>query len=188
MMVGARIIAMIVVGVFIGVVASIIIQDKFFKKILIIISSVIFALTVVVVAQKVMHNDNRILIFYLYKLSSGSMSGALETNDYTLVMKSYDYKVGDIVTFKRGEDVITHRIVKIDGSKIITKGDANFHDDAAITKDVIIGKTVFHGKLLNALVSYLYFIIIAFVTTFLAAQLFINKPKGKYITTYDDMI
>ena len=108
-------------------------------------------------------------------MSSGSMAKTLNTNDYILVMRYKNYKEGDIVTFKKEDRLITHRIVKINGNEIITKGDSNFNVDDSITKDIIIGKTVLHGILFNALISFLKYIIISYITTYLVSQLFINK-------------
>jgi len=49
------------------------------------------------------------------------------------------FSVGDIVVFKRKHYVL-HRIVKIIGSKIITKGDNNPIIDKPIKKSMIIAK------------------------------------------------
>ena len=69
------------------------------------------------------------------------------------------------------------RIVRINGDKVITKRDANFKEDDFITKDKILGKVMIHGKLLNAFVSYLCYIIIAYTMTYLVAQLFPNYKR-----------
>ena len=49
----------------------------------------------------------------------------------------------DIIVFKQDDNIITHRIVKIDSNgEITTKGDANNTEDEPITEDKIIGKVV----------------------------------------------
>ena len=165
-------------GVFLGIGLAILIRNKTIRLLLNIIFGIIFALSLIIAAQKIMYKDNRVLNCYLYQMSSGSMANTLKTNDYILVMKSNNYKKGDIVTFIKEDRIVTHRIVAINGSNITTKGDANFNiDKPAITKDKIIGKTVFHGALLNAIVTSLKFMIIAFVTTYLVAQLFIKDNQ-----------
>ena len=168
-------------GVFLGIVLTILINNKTIRLVLNILFGIIFVLALIIAAQKVIYKDNRVLNCYLYQMSSGSMANTLKTNDYILVMKSNNYKKGDIVTFIKEDRIVTHRIVDINGSKITTKGDANFNiDKPSITKDKIIGKTVFHGAFLNALVTSLKFMIIAFATTYLVAQLFIKNTPNKY--------
>ena len=168
-------------GVFLGISLAILIKNKTFRIVLSIICTIIFVLALIIAGQKVIYKDNRILNCYLYQMSSGSMANTLKTNDYILVKKYNNYKKGDIVTFIKEDRIVTHRIVDINGSKITTKGDANLNVDKPITKDKIIGKTIFHGAILNVLVTSLKFMIIAFVTTYLVAQLFIKDNKNKFI-------
>lgn len=171
-------ILLIVLGIIIGIVLAILIKNKTIKLIINIICIIIFVLVIIIAGQKVIYKDNRVLNCYLYQMSSGSMANTLKTNDYILVKKYNNYKKGDIVTFIKEDRIVTHRIVDINGSKITTKGDANFNvDKPSITKDKIIGKTVFHGALLNALVTSLKFMIIALITTYLVAQLFIKENQ-----------
>lgn len=73
---------------------------------------------------------------------SGSMEPNLSVNDLVIVKKSNNYQVNDIVVYQSGYDLITHRIVKIDGDWIITKGDANNIEDDKITKTSIKGKVI----------------------------------------------
>ena len=49
----------------------------------------------------------------------------------------------DIITYKSGNAIITHRIKKIDGNTIIAKGDSNNTEDDPIEKDMVIGKVVY---------------------------------------------
>ncbi len=77
---------------------------------------------------------------------SGSMSGTIEVGDMVIISKTEDYKVGDIITFlPEGDDApTTHRIVRIDGENIYTRGDANGNseDPRPITYDNILGEVV----------------------------------------------
>ena len=69
------------------------------------------------------------------------MSGTVEVDDIIFVKITKDVKVNDVVTFKNKDgDIITHRLIKLDGSRYITKGDVNNVSDEAISKDQIIGK------------------------------------------------
>ena len=49
-------------------------------------------------------------------------------------------KLGDIVTYKEGENYITHRVVSAYGDVYTTRGDANSSKDDPIVKEQIVGK------------------------------------------------
>ena len=54
---------------------------------------------------------------------------------------------GDIISFRTGETLVTHRILSVDQASgtAITKGDANqVHDPAPVPFDDILGKVRFH--------------------------------------------
>ncbi len=64
-------------------------------------------------------------------IATGSMSGAIEAGDVVIVKDTGDYETGDIVTYlPPGENVtVTHRIIRTEGSRYYTKGDANLSED-----------------------------------------------------------
>ena len=70
-----------------------------------------------------------------FVIISGSMEPNLNIGDIVLI-KSVDeqeLKVNDIISFREGESIITHRIVEIienEGKKYITKGDNNNAKDS----------------------------------------------------------
>ena len=80
--------------------------------------------------------------YSIFEVATGSMHGAIEVDDAVLVKIGSEYNVGDIVTYQNGDDFITHRVVSIDGDKVITKGDANNVNDNPIEKKIILGKVV----------------------------------------------
>ena len=76
-------------------------------------------------------------------IKTGSMSGTFEIGDVVIITGKKEYKIGDIITFLPEGDTIptTHRIVRIDGDKIYTKGDNNNAEDSGyITQDQIYGE------------------------------------------------
>lgn len=77
-------------------------------------------------------------------IATGSMSDALEIGDMIIIKDTADYKVNDIITFlPDGASVTTtHRIVRIEGDKIYTKGDANDSEDGYIYSNQIVGEVV----------------------------------------------
>lgn len=75
------------------------------------------------------------------------MQPSLYKFDLVLVSKGITYKVGDIVTYKKGKNFKTHRIVSIYGATYKTKGDANNKDDPLkVDHHEIYGKVVFVVK------------------------------------------
>ncbi len=86
-----------------------------------------------------------------YVIISGSMEPELKVGDLVIVKEKYDsLKQGDVISFRRGQAVITHRISEIvteeNITKYRTKGDNNNTEDiSSITTDKIEGKVV--GKI-----------------------------------------
>jgi signal peptidase len=94
-------------------------------KILIWIVSAILGLIVAALAFVVFSPD-----YDLYFVRSGSMSPAVNTGDVVIVGPvSGGIKPGDIITYQQDKNLITHRVISIEGDTLITKGDANEDPD-----------------------------------------------------------
>ena len=87
--------------------------------------------------------------FRIYKIGSGSMEPYLKVNNYIIIKKKNNYNVKDVVTYKKNNEYITHRIKSIDGDIVITQGDNNNTEDKPINKKDIIGKLVYKSHILN---------------------------------------
>lgn len=76
---------------------------------------------------------------------SGSMEPTIRTGSLIFVDTTYrSLKEDDIVAFRTGGSLVTHRLVRDTGEGWITKGDANSCEDPwRISENNIIGKTVF---------------------------------------------
>ena len=79
-------------------------------------------------------NKTRIPSVFGYSLlviATPSMSGAIETGDAIIIQRADSYEVGDVITYFPAEAdySVTHRIVRADGEKFYTKGDANPSED-----------------------------------------------------------
>ena len=109
------------------------------------------------------------------------MEDEIQVGDYVFVKITKDVEEKDIISFVDNEDVITHRIVKIDEDEIITKGDNNNATDEPINKNQVIGKVVYigksYGKFLNV-VTNLY-VFIPFFATILFFSLAMSDGKKK---------
>ena len=53
------------------------------------------------------------------------------------------YKKGDIITYKVGNDFVTHRVFDMEYNGVITKGDSNNDVDGVISNSDILGKVVY---------------------------------------------
>lgn len=87
-------------------------------------------------------------------VQSDSMYPVIRVNDLVYINENYtNYKVGDIISFNLSSNEVLHRIVEINGSTVITKGDNNTTLDEPITRTNINGKYLFKlpygGLLLN---------------------------------------
>lgn len=64
-------------------------------------------------------------------IASPSMTGAIEAGDAIIIKNSDSYAVGDVITYFPTDESfsVTHRIVRTEGDKFYTKGDANPSED-----------------------------------------------------------
>ena len=66
-----------------------------------------------------------------------------QREDILHIIKTSDYKRGDIILFKSNVDhYVLHRILKIKKDQIITAGDYNYFKDQPITREQVLGKLV----------------------------------------------
>lgn len=74
---------------------------------------------------------------------SDSMSPLLQTGDVVLVQQRTEYRVGDIIQFRRGDVLYLHRIVAKTKSGYLTQGDANpIPDRQNVVKSDIQGSAI----------------------------------------------
>ena len=93
-----------------------------------------------------------------YVVLSGSMEPKISTGSVVFVdhnAKFADLKKGDVITFRSGGLMVTHRVYEIDGEKIITKGDANEKpDNGYVTASSFVGKDVHSAPYLGYVVKF----------------------------------
>lgn len=84
----------------------------------------------------------------IYGVLTGSMTPAYSVGGVVYVKETdaSEIQVGDVITFRMGtntEYVMTHRVVEMDGSFFVTKGDANNEvDPEPVSYDRLIGKVM----------------------------------------------
>ncbi len=74
---------------------------------------------------------------------SGSMEPTFSKDDVIIVKPTDDIYVDQIVVYQDGDSMTVHRIVEINGDKVITQGDANESPDSPINVSAIKGEVVF---------------------------------------------
>ena len=123
-----------------------------------------------------------------YVIISGSMEPEIQIGDVVIAKKIKDeeLKVGDIICFRQGHSVITHRISKVietsTGTEYKTKGDNNNAEDSGtITEAVIEGKVIkivpYIGNI--SLLLQQRSIIVLIIGVFYIYLLFNNKIKNR---------
>ena len=116
-------------------------------------------------------------IVSIYKVETGSMEDGIHAGDYILIYSKKDYKLGDVVTYKKDNYFITHRIVRIVDDKVITKGDANNANDAAIDISSIVGLVIYSGGLLNILIDFKFTIAGLLIGLYLLSSYFESRKE-----------
>ena len=114
----------------------------------------------------------------IYKVKTGSMEDGIHAGDYILIARKKDYQVGDVVTYKKEDYFVTHRIIEKNDNKMITKGDANNAVDEEIEASSIVGKVIYTGGILNFLIDFKYAIACGLLGLYLLSCYFgKSKPK-----------
>ena len=122
-------------------------------------------------------NDGIELFGYrAYVITSDSMEPAINNGDAIVVKncEEEDLQTGDVITFEQNQEVITHRIQKIEEDQTtkektyITKGDNNnIEDSENIKYSAIIGKCIltipYLGKIILVLENKLIILIIILI-------------------------
>jgi signal peptidase len=81
--------------------------------------------------------------YTLFTTETGSMSPTIEIGDIVIVKINDEFEENDIISYKDEDNIITHRVKKIEDNKIITQGDNNNSEDDKIDKDKVIGRVVY---------------------------------------------
>ncbi len=117
--------------------------------------------------------------YTIFQVITGSMEDTIKIKDIVIVKLTDDVKENDIITYRAGENFVTHRVISIQDKEIITKGDANNTEDNPISKNDIIGKVVFIIGNVEVWINVLKTpqVIIAIAVTFVAGYLLLKKPK-----------
>lgn len=155
-------------------------MSKVFKWIVNIIFIIVIAL---LVAYLALRTTDKIEI---YRVKTGSMEEKIHVGDYILIYRKENYNVGEVVTYTSNDGFITHRIIKKENGKIITKGDANNAEDREIYESTIVGKVIISGGILNYIINYKYIIVCALLSLYLFSCYFGDGKKEEIETSKNE--
>lgn len=136
-------------------------------------------------------DDVSIFGYKAYIITTDSMKPSINSGDVSIVRKTKEDKIeiGDVITFKQDNKVITHRITSIeeqDGKKVYTtKGDNNnLEDNKKVEYSEIEGKNVLTipklGYVINALENQIVFLIMFLLLLILLFFKIRKEEKKEY--------
>lgn len=131
--------------------------------IFIIISFIILSLIFIINNKEIIQEQ---LPIRLLIIKSNSMYPTLEINDIVIIRKANIYNINDIITYSEGnKTLITHRIIDVVDTGVITKGDNNNIEDGKIIEfQNIKGKTIFIiNKKYQKIMMILFILLLVFV-------------------------
>lgn len=164
-------------------------------RVMLILLAVILAISACTLAYDKFVKKSKIPSVFGYSMlivASPSMTGAIEAGDAIIIKNSDSYAVGDVITyFPEGESFsVTHRIVRVEGDKFYTKGDANQSEDSdPVLIEQIVGKVAVKLDKVGYFIEWLKSPVgIIFAATFIVLLILIivieDKRRGK--TDSDD--
>jgi signal peptidase I len=115
----------------------------------------------------------------IYFVRTGSMVPTINPGDLVITGPTDNLQLGDIITFQKGTDSFTHRLIARDGDMLQTMGDANEEPDQTLTPVTdVLGKYLFRVPYLgyiNGFVSSRQGWFIAIIIPTIVLVLFIVK-------------
>ena len=79
--------------------------------------------------------------YTMFEVQTNSMARTIYAGDWIIVKFDPDIKVNDIITYKKDNDFITHRVTEIKNQTYVTRGDANnTKDPDTVDRSDVVGK------------------------------------------------
>ena len=98
-------------------------------------------------------------LFFDYQLKtvvSGSMEPEISIGSLAVITSEDDPEVGEVITFERGNVLVTHRVISKTNGELITQGDANESPDKSpVDREDVIGRVSFSVPLIGFLVEFI---------------------------------
>lgn len=115
------------------------------KKITNVVSKMVTSITVMVVLLTGCVVLPGLIGIKPFIVLSGSMEPVVHTGAIAYVnTHATAYEPGDIVTFRMGDGVVTHRVIRMEDGQYVTKGDANETEDMTLVSgEQMVGSYLF---------------------------------------------
>ena len=157
---------------------------------MLILLAAVLAITVGMLAYDKFVKKSKIPSVFGYSMliiASPSMTGAIEAGDAIIIKKSDSYAVGDMITYFPADESfsVTHRIVRMEGDKFYTKGDANQSEDPdPVLIEQIAGKVAVKLDKVGYFIGWLkspagIIIAAAFIVLLILIIVIEDKRRGK---------
>ena len=159
-------------------------------RVMLILLAVILAISACTLAYDKFVKKSKIPSVFGYSMliiASPSMTGSIEAGDAIIIKNSDSYAVGDVITYFPADESfsVTHRIVRMEGDKFYTKGDANQSEDPdPVLIEQIAGKVAVKLDKVGYFIEWLKSPVgIIFAATFIVLLILIivieDKRRGK---------
>ena len=159
-------------------------------RVMLILLAVVLAISACTLAYDKFVKKSKIPSVFGYSVlivASPSMTGAIEAGDAIIIKKSDSYAVVDVITYFPADEnfSVTHRIVRMEGDKFYTKGDANQSEDPdPVLIEQIAGKVAVKLDKVGYFIEWLKSPVgIIFAATFIVLLILIivieDKRRGK---------
>lgn len=159
---------------------------SFILNVLLIIVTIIIAIGFYYIYQiKIKQNDYANLFGYtFFEVATGSMNPTIQIGDVIIVNITKQVEENDIIVYKEGKSIITHRLIKKKDNELIAKGDANNSEDKPIQESMILGEVVkiipklgvWRKILTSSEIVGLIIVLVIFSVVFMNT----SKPGGKH--------
>ena len=155
------------------------------RIILFILISLILGFGIYGMNAKLLMNDQMPmpLGFGIGVIMSGSMEPELSVDDLIFVVKDSTIELDDVIVYQSKGILVVHKVVKVDGDQITTRGTANDTDDAPISIKDVKGRVAFSlggvGKVINVLKTPFVLIAIFILAVYLLLKSYANEKNNK---------
>ncbi|MBW6475199.1 MAG: S24/S26 family peptidase, partial [Anaerolineaceae bacterium] len=88
-------------------------------------------------------------VTFRFKVTGNCMWPLIQKGDWVFIepfLTDPGNQIGEIVLMDRGADFVVHRLVRINGSEVITRGDWSKLPDPPMKREKILGKVIFIEK------------------------------------------
>lgn len=123
-----------------------------------------------------------------YIVRSGSMEPGIPTGSICMVDTKYEFqkiRVNDVIAFRMGSNLVTHRVIQMTEDGLITKGDHNDVDDGlTTTEENYVGKNIMTIPCLGYILSWIQTIkgkitIVIFTLSIMVIQMIVREVSNE---------